>query len=1084
MLDEKDIAEVRDVTGKSILTPKGWVKISKVYKTVPLDAVRVKAGAYSLVCSEKHLIMTAAGEWVHAGTIVPGLLVETVDGPAAISSIEHLPEKQVLYDITIDDPSGQYWSDGFLSHNSTTFVARQLILSHLIPKYKSLYICPRADQLTTYGNRFLEMESAFRFPIKGQNKYSKVYKSSKSTIDFNYCLTSADAVRGKTVDECLFVHDQVLIKDLVSGIDVYREIRHIKPGDYVKSLAYENGNYIERYNKVVAYKSKGTRPCWRVRTAGGKSILCTANHKLGVPGGWAYVADLRANANVAVGAAAGPQHDSWESCTLYADRYYAWGRVYSNDFKQYSEILCAPRSISAGICYSESAAVAAMGITLWYTYNREQGLREFVGNLCHEIPPVDGTLQSYVLPEWEKSCNGRDSGRVGCGSYSLVADGRRLPVSGPNSIPHTIFFRERSGSVSRKTTSHGPTGGSSHGNCKQKDWKYVQPDNFECRKLTCTGSYGSTIYASYVFLQVAGTAADTTGMLVLWRDILCDETGCKTAQAQLLQETGMQSSTEEIILHTVQRLASGTESKNQKDGEGAAGGIRVCTREAQAKCYCEPQEVQRKIQRGKEKKEGRGEKATLITIDGPEEIVSIEYCGMLPVADIQVARDECYVANGILSHNCLIDEAQGMDPDILPEILKTQTITKIPSTIYAGTALSVDTLLEDKWQSSSKGVWHVRAGNGKDWLNMYDADTLKAVCRSREGPKCPITGKILNMRDGCYVHSDRRALLEGNIGLHVPQCIIPDLVTDPLQWGKIYLAVRDQDEKKVLQETFGIAVAESSREITEGDLRRICVLEDTEVETLEKCRNGYYRLILSGCDWGGSDHNQAIGTKTSYTVHCIIGVAPDDVVDILYYKRYFGMEYPKIIEDIAYNHKKYNGTAAGTDFGAGMYYNTTLRNLIPMESHFVLDYTTPRSAPLASPKGQHMTNQLSVNRTEAISSLYSALKSPHMKIRAKKWDEMSSYLLEWLNMYRAPIELPGGQTGFKYIRSASKADDSLHAFNFAYILARFFLGEPMVNDVKLQNQLRDVLNGFVQPRENTSEVADILFGPETLALHG
>lgn len=634
MLDEKDIAEVRDVTGKSILTPKGWVRISKVYKTVPLAVVAVVAGSNKIVCSEKHLLMTAAGEWVHAGTIVPGLLVETVDGPAAVSSIEHLPEKQVLYDITIDDPSGQYWSDGFLSHNSTTFVARQLILSHLIPKYKSLYICPRADQLGTYGNRFLEMESAFRFPIKGQNKYSKVYKSSKSTIDFNYCLTSADAVRGKTVDEIL------------------------------------------------------------------------------------------------------------------------------------------------------------------------------------------------------------------------------------------------------------------------------------------------------------------------------------------------------------------------------------------------------------------------------------------------------------------IDEAQGMDPDILPEILKTQTITKIPSTIYAGTALSIDTLLEDKWQSSSKGVWHVRAGNGKDWLNMYDADTLKAVCRSREGPKCPITGKILNMRDGCYVHGDRKALLEGNIGLHVPQCIIPDLVTDPLQWGKIYLAVRDQDEKKVLQETFGIAVAESSREITEGDLRRICVLEDTEVETLEKCRNGYYRLILSGCDWGGSDHNQAIGTKTSYTVHCIIGVAPDDVVDILYYKRYFGMEYPKIIEDIAYNHKKYNGTAAGSDFGAGMYYNTTLRNLIPAESHFVLDYTTPRSAPLASPKGQHMVNQLSVNRTEAISSLYSALKSPHMKIRAKKWEEMSSYLLEWLNMYRAPIELPGGQTGFKYIRSSSKADDSLHAFNFAYILARFFLGEPMVNDVKLQNQLRDVLNGFIQPRENISEVADILFGPEALALHG
>lgn len=634
MLLQEEIAEERVITGKSVLTPNGWRAITKIYKTIPLRVVFVKSESFTLKCSTHHLIKTKDGEWVQAKDLTPGTEVLTTAGVETIKDLIFLPYKEVLYDITVDDPSGEYWSDGFLSHNSTTFVARQLIMSHLIPKYKSLYICPRNDQLSTYGNRFIEMENAFRFAIGKQNKYSKLYQTSKSTIDFNYCLTSADAVRGKTVDEVL------------------------------------------------------------------------------------------------------------------------------------------------------------------------------------------------------------------------------------------------------------------------------------------------------------------------------------------------------------------------------------------------------------------------------------------------------------------LDEAQGMDPDILPEILKTQTTTKIPSTIYAGTALSIDTLLEEKWQESSKGVWHVRARDGKTWLNMYDAKTLFEVCDSPTGPICPITKKPLDVRDGCYVHANSFALNTGEIGIHVPQCIIYDLVSDPLQWGKIYKAVKTQDEKKVLQETFGIAVAEGSREITESDLKRICVLTDTEEETIAKCHNGYYRLIVSGCDWGGSDYNQAIKTKTSYTVHCIMGVAPDDTVDILYYHRYFGMDYRQIAKEIAEIHKKYNGTVISTDFGVGLGYNTTLRNYISTDKHFIMAYTGPATAPLGSPAQQHMTNQLSLNRTEALTRVFDDLKAPHMKIRAKSWEQTSSFLLDWLNMYRAPTELPNGQTGFKYIRSSQKADDALHAFTFGYVLVKFFLGEPLVNDIQLQNQLRDALNGVTAIPDNRSELDSFLYGPELLAIHG
>lgn len=415
----------------------------------------------------------------------------------------------------------------------------------------------------------------------------------------------------------------------------------------------------------------------------------------------------------------------------------------------------------------------------------------------------------------------------------------------------------------------------------------------------------------------------------------------------------------------------------------------------------------------------------------------------------------------------LIDEAQNMDPDIIGEILFTQTTSKMPSTIFAGTALSVDTLLESKWQDSSFGVWHVRAGDGKTWLNMYDSDTLFKVCSNPQGPTCPITGKLLDMTDGCFVHGDRLALAQGRVGLHVPQCIIPDMYKDPVQWMKIYNHVMRDDPKKTMQECFGIAVAAGTREITERDLMRLCDLKESEEELVERCAKGYYRLIVSGCDWGGSDYNPIAKTKTSYTVHCIIGVRPDDAVDILHYKRYAGMDYENIAGSILHDHKKFHAHLMASDFGVGMAYNMLMRKAIPYDKHFIMTYVGPQAAPLSEPKNSHLPNQLSLNKTEAVTAVFSAVKTlTPQRIHARSWEYTKDYLSDWLNMYRAPSDTDTG-TKFRYIRVSNKADDALHAFAFAYVLLRFFIGDPIVKDPTLEKRLRDIMqspNTVIRPR--------------------
>lgn len=789
MLYPDEIASELPSNGKEIWTPDGWRAIKKVYRTVPMRVWYLRTRSYELECSGYHLVRSG-DNWSYVCDLNVGDVVNTVTGMERVEKIYDTDEEHQLYDIEVDHPDGMYYSDGILSHNSTTICARQLILSHIIKQYRGLYVAPSFPMMETYAARYQEMEAVFRTPTGKQNKYSKTY-SNNSKLDFAYCLESARDVRGKsveeiTVDECVSYDTILLRRGDNLGADLPTRICDIAVGDYVVSFTDEGS---KTYDRVTAKQCKGMRECYVLRTESGRSIKVTGNHRVFTNQGKLYVSEVR-------------------------DR---------------------------------------------------------------------------LLGEEQKSSP--ETTRIFC-------------------VPGRGLSEEKDGKPS----------------CK----------------------------------------------------IACEEEG----------------------------------------GEA----LRY------------------------------------------EEVVEVVPCGVMPVYDITTERTHRFLADGMLVSNC-----QNLNPDILPEILYTQTMAKLPMTIYTGTALTTDTLLEQKWRESSMGMWHVRAMDDKHWLNMCDKDVLAKVCDNPLGPICPYTGKRLKVARGSFVHANRQAMEAGNIGLHIPQCIITDIADSPVQWGKVYNHIKHDDWNKVLQECFGIAVEEGTREISQQDLLRACVLKDTQEGLKLKCNRGYYRLIISGCDWGGSDYNPSTKTKTSYTVHCIMGVAPDGGVDIVHYRRYSGMNYPEIARQIAIDHRAYNGQVIASDFGVGMAYNFEIRKYFPLDRHFIMEYTNPWAPAISLPKGAHMHNQLLINRTEALTNVFRDLKRPVPMIRCRCWEDMSPYLLDWLNMFRVVQESTSGKKSFLYRRPPTKADDALHAFTFAYVLVKFYRGESLIDDSNLVQRINAVLRS---PRRESPTVQE------------
>lgn len=233
------------------------------------------------------------------------------------------------------------------------------------------------------------------------------------------------------------------------------------------------------------------------------------------------------------------------------------------------------------------------------------------------------------------------------------------------------------------------------------------------------------------------------------------------------------------------------------------------------------------------------------------------------------------------------DEVQDLDPKFIPIIREVMSASKWKISQFTGTPKTFDNTVEQLWSDSSQAEWIIRCGCGKDNIPSAEHDLEKMlgptyVTRkiSEEFPAvvCAKCGRPVNPREGFWEHNkpDLRFLFAG---FHIPQIIMPMHYAERDAW--MILQGKRQGFGRTpynvfLNEVCGESADIGAKLITETDLKRAATLHENKIEEALRVIGQYKQRIIS-VDWGGGGEDEI-----SYTALAVLGIRPDNRVDVIY----------------------------------------------------------------------------------------------------------------------------------------------------------------------------------------------------------
>jgi hypothetical protein len=211
MLLNHEIAEERSLEhlDRKVLAPDGnFVKVTHVYKTIPMLVWKIEVGDFFLECAAKHLVVTSRGT-IPVDCVKLTDLVFTQSGWESVKAITNTGQERELFDLRVDSDEHLYFTGGIASHNSTGLISAELFKCNILPNYRSLYLTPLKEQSKTIADLMLGMQRGSVYPPSyltkrgyRNNMYYKEFPKGGS-IKLLHVLSDSSKVRGNSVPTCV-----------------------------------------------------------------------------------------------------------------------------------------------------------------------------------------------------------------------------------------------------------------------------------------------------------------------------------------------------------------------------------------------------------------------------------------------------------------------------------------------------------------------------------------------------------------------------------------------------------------------------------------------------------------------------------------------------------------------------------------------------------------------------------------------------------------------------------------------------------------------------------------------------------------
>lgn len=212
---ERKFVDSIDIDDLEVWTEDGWKEVSSIHKTVPYTRWIVEtSGGKRLECADDHIVITNDERQIFVKDCVIGeTMLHTIDGPELVTRLETTNIEENMYDVTVESDSHTFFSNGILSHNTTT--AATIILHYILFNEMKLVglLANKGDAAREILERVkLSFENLPDWLQQGVVEWNKGSVKLENGSKVIAAATSSSAIRGRScsflyIDESAFIEN-------------------------------------------------------------------------------------------------------------------------------------------------------------------------------------------------------------------------------------------------------------------------------------------------------------------------------------------------------------------------------------------------------------------------------------------------------------------------------------------------------------------------------------------------------------------------------------------------------------------------------------------------------------------------------------------------------------------------------------------------------------------------------------------------------------------------------------------------------------------------------------------------------------